>query len=227
MDLTSHTYPIISRIENLPYDAFSLLSISPSSGDGLLILASNSIVFVDQQSHAAMIPANGWATRVTEMPVATFATSNVLTVSRALTDAGGDSLMNGELPHVLELEGAKVEFVDDNTAFVVTSEGIIHPIEFQKDGGRVASKVTFGAPIARTAAPSALVRIGENHLFLGSTTGPSPLIKIVKVEEEVVHEEGEVNGSAPADNVVVEKEAAMDLDDGESPFNNSRFTFLI
>ncbi|KZT36486.1 hypothetical protein SISSUDRAFT_989137 [Sistotremastrum suecicum HHB10207 ss-3] len=215
MDLSSQTYPIVSRIENLPYDAFSLLSISPSSGDGLLILASNSIVFVDQQSHAALIPANGWATRVTELPVASFATSNVLTIPQAGLDAGGDALMNGEIPHVLELEGSKVEFVDDNTAFVVTSEGVIYPLEFQKDGGRVASKVVFGAPIARTAAPSVLVRIGENHLFLGSTTGPSPLIKIVKVEEEVVPEVSKANGLENGDNVVVEKEAAMDLDDGE------------
>ena len=188
LDLVSRIYPTITKVDGLPYDCLSLIPCSSSLG-GVVILASNAVIHVDQATRRVALPVNGWSPRVSDMP----------TLS---TPVG--------MPE-LRLEGARMAFVEDRTLFVVLVDGTIIPIEFVVDG-KIVSRLVPGAALAQTAPPTVVRKLHHEHLFVGSTVGPSALLRTASVEEPVT-ESDEMDTSGPS--AVVDGGKAMDLDDDD------------
>lgn len=151
-------------------------------------MTSNSMIYVDQSSRKVILPVNGWPSRVSDMP---------------LTMHTEDQTCN------LELEGCRSVFVDDRTVFVVLRDGTVYPVEIVVDG-KTVSKFSMGPALAQTTIPAVVKRINRDHLFVGSTVGPSVLLKTAYVEEEIA----ENHEMEPAPAAVVDV-YNMDLDDDD------------
>ncbi|KDQ53751.1 hypothetical protein JAAARDRAFT_136615 [Jaapia argillacea MUCL 33604] len=195
LDLITRTYPVITIVDNLPYDSISLLPCATSFG-GVLVIAGNAVLYVDQAARRVVLPVNGWAARVSELPTLPIPTS---------------ALEGGEEKRNLELEGSRSVFVDDRTVFIILRDGTVYPIEIIVDG-KTVSKLTMSKALAQTTIPSVIKRIHEELLLIGSTAGPSVLMKAARVEEVVV---GDVDDEPSAPATVVDQKDAMDLDDDD------------
>ncbi|KAI9568018.1 CPSF A subunit region-domain-containing protein [Boletus coccyginus] len=186
LDLLNHTYPIITAVDNLPYDCHSLLPCAQSIG-GVVILSTNSLIYVDQAARRVSLPVNGWSARVSDIPS--------LPLDKDLD---------------LVLEGSRLVFVDEKTFFVVRKDGMVHPIEIVSDG-RTVSKLVLSPALAQTTIPTVTRQLDRGMLFVGSTVGPSVLLRAVRVEEEV--EDGEADDTSSAPTAVVDTKNVMDIDD--------------
>ena len=160
-------------------------------------MSTNSLIHVAQTSRRIVLPVNGWIPRVSDIST--------------LVLSGSD------LERDMQLEGAEAVFVTDRTLFVVLKEGVVYPVEISADG-RTVEKLTVGAPIARTTIPSVIRRGADDHLFVGSTVGPSVLLKTVKVEEAIPEEDADMATSPTA---VVDASDGMDLDDDDGTHASS------
>ena len=88
---------------------------------------------------------------------------------------------------------------------------MVYPVELVQDG-KTVPRLSIGAALVRTAIPAVVKRIPGEHVFVGSTVGPSVLLKTVRVEEEIQNEDVEMEG--PAAVVDMEQDDLMD-DEGE------------
>ncbi|KAI0699171.1 CPSF A subunit region-domain-containing protein [Cerioporus squamosus] len=180
LDLITNNYPVITSVEGLPYDCFAITPCSTATG-GVVILAANSILFVDQSGRRVILPVNGWPPRITDLPMPTLTTQ--------------------EQARNLLLEGSRFSFVDERTLFLFLRDGTVYPVELIQDGSRV-SRLSMSPAISQTTIPAVVKRIGDDHLFVGSIVGPSVLLRTERVEEEIVDEDVEMApGPAVADTV--------------------------
>ncbi|KIJ63088.1 hypothetical protein HYDPIDRAFT_29778 [Hydnomerulius pinastri MD-312] len=197
LDLLNQTYPIITTVDNLPYDCLSLLPCASSLG-GVVILSSNALIYVDQAARRVSLPINGWSSRVSDIPT--------LPLSSSAQTQDPDA-------QALTLEGSCMVLADEKTFFVIRKDGMVHPVEIVSDG-RTVSKLMMSGALAQTTIPSVARQIGNGVLFVGSSVGPSVLLRAVRVEEEVKPgEEEEEGGEVPA--AVVDTGNGMDIDDDD------------
>ncbi|KAJ6588439.1 CPSF A subunit region-domain-containing protein [Mycena capillaripes] len=161
LDVVSQHYPIIMSVSGLPYDSISLLPCSASLG-GVVILTSNSIIYIDRSSRRVALPLNGWSSRITEMtmPPAEDASRNIA------------------------LEGSRAVFTDDKTIFVILKDGTVHPVEIVSDG-KLVTKLVMAPPLAQTTIPEVARKLNHELIFVGSSVGPSVLFKAARIEEEI------------------------------------------
>jgi cleavage and polyadenylation specificity factor subunit 1 len=184
-DFITHNYPIITEVEGLPYDCFSVIPCSTFPG-GVIVLSTNVIIHVGQSSRKVTLPVNGWFARA----------SDVQTGSLASEEAARD----------LQLEGSHVSFVDDTNFLVILADGVLIPVEIVAEG-KTVSALKMGIPQAQTTLPSTVAKGPDGYVFIGSTSGPSVLIKADRLEEEVPEEVGDQSVG------VVDPAAKMDVDD--------------
>ena len=181
-DFITRNYPIIAEVEGLPYDCFSIIPCSMFPG-GVIILSTNAIIHVGQSSRKVTLPVNGWFARVSDVQTA--------------------SLTTEETARNLQLEGSFVCFVDDTNFLVILADGVVVPVEIVAEG-KTVSALKMGAPQAQTTLPSTVAKGPGGYVFVGSTSGPSVLVKTNRMEEEVPedvgdHPVGVVNSTAPMD----------------------------
>jgi len=169
----------------LPYDCFSVIPCSTFPG-GVIIISTNAIIHVGQSSRKVVLPVNGWFARA----------SDVQTTSLTPDDAARD----------LHLEGSHVSFVDDTNFLVILADGVVIPVEIVAEG-KTVSALKMGNPQAQTTLPSTVAKGPDGYVFIGSTSGPSVLVKADRLEEEVPDEVGD----QPVG--VVNSVATMDVDD--------------
>jgi cleavage and polyadenylation specificity factor subunit 1 len=86
-------------------------------------------------------------------------------------------------PRKLILEGSRSVFINDKTFFVILKNGAAYPVEIVVDG-KTVSKLTMSPPLAQPSISSVAMNIGNDHIFIGNTVGPSVLLKAAHVEEE-------------------------------------------
>ncbi|KAJ7057084.1 CPSF A subunit region-domain-containing protein [Mycena amicta] len=163
MDVVGQHYPTITSVSGLPHDCISLLPCAASVG-GVVILTTNAIIYVDQSSRRIALPLNGWAARISELSLLPLTTE--------------------EQSRCLMLEGARLVFADEKILFLILKDGTVHPIEIVSDG-KTVSKLLFTPPLGQTTVPDAVRKLPHNLLFIGSTAGPSVLLKVEQLEEEV------------------------------------------
>lgn len=150
------------------------------------MLSTNVIIHVGQSSRKVILPLNGWFARV----------SDVQTASQSSEEAARD----------LQLEGSHVSFVDDTNFLVILADGIVIPVEIVAEG-KTVSALKMGTPQAQTTLPSTVAKGSDGYIFIGSTSGPSVLVRADRLEEEVPEEVGD----QPVG--VVNPTAKMDVDD--------------
>ncbi|TDL22024.1 hypothetical protein BD410DRAFT_828742 [Rickenella mellea] len=200
IDLVTRKYPIITSVDNLPYDCISIIPCAPSLG-GVIVMSCNAIIYIDQSTRRVTLPVNGWASRVTDLPLL--------------------PLRPDEQTRDLQLESAKAAFIDERTMFVILQDGAIMPVEIVMDG-KMVSKLSMGPALAQSTIPSVVRSVNEGHLFIGSTAGPSILLHTMRVEEEVPRDLRQE--SVPA--AVVDQPLAMVLDDDEDIYGDAKETNL-
>lgn len=166
----------------MPYDCFSVIPCSTFPG-GVIVISTNAIIHVGQSSRKVVLPVNGWFARV----------SDVQTTSLTAEEAARD----------LQLEGSHVSFVDDTNFLVILANGVVIPVEIVAEG-KTVSTLKMGTPQAQTTLPSTVAKGPDGYVFIGSTSGPSVLVKADRLEVEVpeeVHDDpiGMVNSSATMD----------------------------
>ncbi|TFK70705.1 hypothetical protein BDN72DRAFT_838644 [Pluteus cervinus] len=195
LNITSQTYPIITSVEGLPHDCFSLLPCSASVG-GVIISSSNAVIYVDQPGRRIALPMNGWASRMSDLPL--------------LTLEPKDANRN------LELEGSRSVFVDDKTLFVIMRDGTVYPIELAIEG-KTVSKLIMASALAQTTIPSVAKRLVDNHVLIASVVGPSVLVKTDHVEEDI--NEDDAMDASPA--AVVQQNDTDIYDDDDDIYGPS------
>lgn len=158
---------------------------------GVIILASNAILFVDQSGRRVILPVNGWPPRVSDLAV--------------------PSLSPQEQTRDLELEGSRVALIDDKRLLLILKDGTVYPIELIQDG-RTVSKLSMSSALARTTMPSVAKRVGDNHIFVASVVGPSVLLRAAKVEEKILEADIEVVDGPTA---VVDTSNVLDMMDAD------------
>ncbi|KAJ7481615.1 CPSF A subunit region-domain-containing protein [Mycena latifolia] len=163
LDVVSQHYPVISSVNGLPYDCISLLPCSASLG-GVVVLTSNSIIYIDRSSRRIALPLNGWSARITDMSMPTIAPE--------------DQTRN------LALEGSRAVFADDKTILVILKDGTIYPVEIVSDG-KTVSKLVMAPPLAQTTIPEVARKLDHDLVFVGSSVGPSVLFRATRIEEEI------------------------------------------
>ncbi|EIN09100.1 hypothetical protein PUNSTDRAFT_67240 [Punctularia strigosozonata HHB-11173 SS5] len=197
LDAVTRNYPVITSVDNLPYDCLSVHACSAAVG-GVIVITSNSIIHVSQSSRRVALSVNGWASRVTDMSLAPvqaeYATRN------------------------LALEGSRLAFVDDRTFFLFLKDGTVYPVELSLDGA-VVSTISMGHALAQSAIPAVVTPVTQEHIFVGSTAGTSVLLKITSVEEEV-----EDNASDAVAAAVVDTADSMVMDDDDDIYGVSMKT---
>lgn len=199
LDIMTQNSTIITSVQGLPHDAFSLLPCSTTFG-GVVVITSNSVIYVDQSSRRVGLQVNGWATRI--------------------SDLGYPPLGEEDISRKLTLEGCRSIIVDDKTVFLVLKDGTVHPVELVADG-KTVSKLSISPALAQTTIPAVVKRVDEDHIFIGSTVGPSILLKTAHVEQEVEEEQGPTSGPA----VVTQDVLMDDDDDGEWSLAFTRSNF--
>jgi cleavage and polyadenylation specificity factor subunit 1 len=160
LDIAAQHYPILTVLENLPHDSMYLLPC-PTSLGGVVVITSNAIVYVDQSSRRIVLPVNGWISRISDVPA-----------------------LSADPNRQLILEGSRSIFVDEKTFFLVLKDGTVYPVDILVDG-KTVSKLMMSPPLAQTSIPSIVRNIGNDHIFIGSTAGPSVLLKAARVDEEI------------------------------------------
>ncbi|EJD05583.1 cleavage factor protein [Fomitiporia mediterranea MF3/22] len=205
LDLVTHMYPIITSVENLPHDCFAMLPCDSSLG-GVVIISCNSLIYVDQASRKTVLPVNGWAARVSDMPM--------------------QQLRPEEMNRDLHLEGAHATFVDSRTFFIITRDGLVLPVEIVMDG-RTALRLALHPAMSQTTTPALVRNVAfrsasgdqaprSQILFVGSTVGPSVLLRVTWVEEEI--QKDKQQGDIPA--AVADNPMAVDFDDEDDIYGD-------
>lgn len=190
MDLVTRNCPVLTAVDGLPYDCLYLVPCSAELG-GVMVISANSLIHVAQTSRRVILPVNGWQARISDHPL--------------------PQLTEEEKQRDLKLEGSYAVFVDDSKLFVLLNDGTVYPVEVHADG-RTVARLTMGSALAQTTIPSTVRRVADEHLFIGSTVGPSVLLKTSHVEEEIKDEDVDME-SAPT--AVVDQTNEMDLDDDD------------
>ncbi|KAF7292889.1 Cleavage and polyadenylation specific protein [Mycena indigotica] len=162
MDVVGQHYPIITSVSGLPHDCIHLVPC-PASVGGVVILTSNALIYVDQSSRRIGLAMNGWAGRISELSML--------------------PLSSEEQSRDITLEGARLVFADEKILFLILKNGMIHPIEIVS-AGKTVSKLVFASSLGQSTIPDAVRKLPNGLVFVGSTAGPSVLLKFLQMEEE-------------------------------------------
>ncbi|KAG8854213.1 mRNA cleavage and polyadenylation factor subunit [Tulasnella sp. 330] len=178
LDIFTRTYPVIGQIHGLPYDVLYMVAC-PATIGGLLIVTANAILHVDQASRTVGVAVNGWANRVSTHVLSAQPNEN-------------------KTPLDLQLEGSCLTFVNDTSILLSLCDGEQRSLKMHMEG-RAVSRLELSPPLGMTG-PAAVVCVSDDeHVFVGSTSGPSTLLKAVHIEMIVELEKEDVVAPASAD----------------------------
>jgi len=185
LNFVTQNYPIIRTVEGLPHNCLFLLPCAMSVG-GIVIITCNSIIYVDQSSKHVVLPVNGWASRISDMPMPAIAPEY--------------QSCN------LKLEGCHAGFVGNKTIFIIHKYDTVYPTDMVSDR-KMVSKLTLAPPLVQIMIPTVVKRITDGLIFIGSTVGPYVLLKAACVKEEIEEHEMDLTPSA-----ILQTANDMDMD---------------
>lgn len=176
-------------MNDLPYDVLYLVPC-PAALGGVLLVTPNAILHVDQTSRTVGVAVNGWANRVSaiNLPIQT----------------------DGDEGHPLEikLEGSSLAFLRDDSIAIFLVDGSVRRLLVHMEGRNI-SRLEVSPVIAQCTIASVVSVFNSERVFIGSTAGPSVLLRALHSEEVV--EKAKVDTVA-----TVEEE--MELDEGVSVY---------
>ncbi|KAJ3731262.1 CPSF A subunit region-domain-containing protein [Lentinula guzmanii] len=170
----SSTSTVITNIANLPYDAYALVPCTAGVA-GLIILTPNSVIFIDQATKKLMLPVNGWATRVSDV---------------AMVPVSAEAQTQD-----LALEGSRATFISETTLLLILADGDVYTVMLAMDGKTVSGLSISDKPLVKTTVPSLVMSVNASPsvgadsdgipcIFVGSTQGPSVILKANVTEED-------------------------------------------
>lgn len=162
MDLNRRQYPVLYRVDHLPYSAHTIIPCSRPI-PGIIILCADCILHIDQGVITTARAVNAHA-----------ASSTAISLR---TDGETDSFG-------LDLQSCRACFLDNQHLMLSAMDGGIWILEIAREGGRVVDLKI--AKVLSTVIGNCLTRIGSEYWFLGSRMGDSVL---VRYEERKKHEE--------------------------------------
>ncbi|KAI8072997.1 CPSF A subunit region-domain-containing protein [Gongronella butleri] len=175
LDLTEKLYPVIYKVDQLPYDAFELVAL-PKPVHGMMVLAPNCLLHLSQGSPGVGTAVNGY-------------TKTITNYKNMKYDAATISLG-------LALDGARALYLGDRVCAVFMQNGDWVLVKFVQDGNKVVSldlvHRTFGSvaqssldnkntwvnkdvPVA--LVPTCVTAVNQHYFFLSSRVGNSLLIQ--------------------------------------------------
>ncbi|KAG8954872.1 mRNA cleavage and polyadenylation factor subunit [Tulasnella sp. 424] len=165
IDAVTRTYPVISQMNDLPYDVLYLVPC-PAALGGVLLVTPNAILHVDQTSRTVGVAVNGWANRVSaiNLPIQT----------------------DGDEGHPLEikLEGSSLAFLRDDSIAIFLVDGSVRRLLVHMEGRNI-SRLEVSPVIAQCTIASVVSVFNSERVFIGSTAGPSVLLRALHSEEVV------------------------------------------
>lgn len=185
LDLDQRSSTTIISADGLPYDLFKIVPLPAPTG-GALLLGFNHILYIDSSGRVTGISVNKYSKQITSLP---------------LKDK---SHLN------LYLEGSCVSVIDPKSGslMLVTAKGDLFSLTLNIEGRRVLGlelgPISFMGPAFKLPRPSCAAKLGINHVFIGSKTDDSKLIRWTAT-----------NGEEPQHTPVKEPKKAKKAEDEE------------
>jgi hypothetical protein len=158
LDIVKKTSTPIVHVKKLPYDIRAIFPL-PTPIGGALLVGANHLVHIDSAGKTSGVSVNAYSKLVTAMT------------------------LRDESALDLQLEGARVAYVNGTDALLVLRSGELWNLQFTIEGRKV-----FGFSIERATTvgdiivtnPTTFSALGERGVFLGSATGDSKLLTWVR-----------------------------------------------
>lgn len=170
MNVHQRLQPIIWTVNNLPYDSLGILPVPKPIG-GLLILASNELIYLNQS-----VPAYGMSFNSFTKDSSSFPLSNANLANDGLLSASSGDEKVDYLNISLDLSHAV--FLNHNKILFILKDGDVYLVTLFNDDMRSIKSFHFEL-IASTVQPNCLTLCENNLLFVGSHVGDSVLAEIV------------------------------------------------
>ncbi|KAJ1979968.1 mRNA cleavage and polyadenylation factor subunit, partial [Dimargaris verticillata] len=169
-DLEKQTTPVIYHRANLPYDCIRLASV-PSPTGGLLVVAANALIYLDQGQSGLGVAVNSAAIKA---EYTEFSLKPAEFLSLQSPDIFESKLQPD--PTQLVLERSESVFLDYDTMLMVLASGQLLLVRCVSHG-RSVSELQL-ALIGRSVVPSCACLVRSDLLFLGSGLGDSILVHL-------------------------------------------------
>lgn len=160
MDLSSGSYPLLTRVDALPSDTLYIVPCPRELG-GVVLVTTTGIIHVDQGGRVVCTSVNAWWG---------------YTTNRA-RDRSYES-------RKLTLEGSRATFVGDKDMLLVLATGRAHQVRMTMDGRAVGS-IVIEEEVGILPPPSSISRLGTDKVFVGSPEGDSVMYETQMVREKV------------------------------------------
>ncbi|KAJ3013404.1 Cleavage and polyadenylation specificity factor subunit 1 [Thoreauomyces humboldtii] len=137
LDITQRTYPVLFRVDNLPYNCTNLMAV-PSPVGGVLIFSSNAMIHVDQTSVPGVVcQVNPYYGRETRFPAppAMEAVGHIFETKNPLYDP---SLISDYKTCGISLDAAASYFLNPDTLLTVLRTGELIKVDLK--GGEGAGR---------------------------------------------------------------------------------------
>ncbi|XP_066019502.1 cleavage and polyadenylation specificity factor subunit 1-like [Pocillopora verrucosa] len=157
LNLSQRTHPVVWSLNNLPFDCSQVLAVPKPIG-GVLVCATNSLLYLNQSVPPYGVSLNSIAEHSTDFP---------LKVQEGV---------------VITLDGAQTLFISSDKLVFSLKGGEIYVVTLVTDGVRSVRGFNFDKAAA-SVLTSCVCECGNGYLFLGSRLGNSILVKYTEKEE--------------------------------------------
>lgn len=191
LDLTSKSFPVLFRVDNLPYNSFKVVPVPGPTG-GLLVLSPNGLIHIDQTSIPGIsCSVNKFFGKEKDIKIAD--ANDELALNP--TPYYGTSVTSDYSEMGIVLADCQVVFMNPDTAVILLSDGSFVEMQlnsydlnegFSRIKGGVKNFTLTILPGLRSSSPSAVVRVGLGFLPRSAPKGPRALgyLKSALVENQ-------------------------------------------
>ncbi|CAH3027371.1 unnamed protein product [Porites evermanni] len=158
LNLSQRNHPVVWSLNNLPFDCSQVLAVPKPIG-GVLVCATNSLLYLNQSVPPYGVSLNSIADHSTDFP---------------LPQEGV----------VITLDGAQATFISPEKLVFSLKGGEIYVVTLVADGVRSVRNFNFDKAAA-SVLTSCICECGEGYLFLGSRLGNSLLVKYTEKAQDI------------------------------------------
>ncbi|CAF1195327.1 unnamed protein product [Adineta ricciae] len=152
INVAQKSNPVIWPVDKLPYDCLSCLPVPKPIG-GILVLATNSIIYLNQSIPSYGVALNTLTRESTKYPL------------RPLYDLK------------IALDAAEAMFISNDRVLISIKTGDVYLLTLHTDTMRTMKEFTFDR-IGSTVLCSCLCKCDDNLIFVGSRLGNSLLLRL-------------------------------------------------
>ena len=177
INLIDHSHPVIWQVSALPYDCQFCAAVPKPLG-GLLVMAANSVIYLDQS-----VPPYGTS------------------VNHLTNGSTQFALRRQKNTEPISFVNAKTCFIKDNTLCISLENGDVYFLVLKRDSMNNVRAFHLRKS-ASAVTPTTLTPLSDDLIFLGSRLGNSLLLKYTvrdEVEEEVPAKRKRANTTSEID----------------------------